>query len=299
MAVLATHKIVIGVVIGIVVVLLVGWLIMWVTGRGSATLTNALMEAVQARSMHTTVDLVMNLPPRLRGQNRPLTLVTVKIDGDVVKSEDRTPELAGTLKIEARGRGNAFFVDGDVRILKDTVAFRLSEFPSLLNPSGSLSEKWTYVNVPFLITNNSEQVRTLIAGLGETAVYEGTTDLDGTRVWRYRVPVEPAQEDTLVNAFVLSVSGNRGLHTLSRFLRANNIESLDFYVDADTEQLRQMAVHFVRPLDGEEPFDFARLTLSFRDFGVATTIDRPPQEVFVRPDVFTPVFGTGEITPIQ
>src|SRR3989344_3154391 len=164
-ATFSNKKVIVLIVVAAVLVVGAGaFALMRALNPGSRVVEQAFAKLAAAPSLHTSAELSINLPERFGSRNRPLTKVDIAIVGDVAR-HDGAPEMAGTLDIEARGRGNAFFTNGDLRIFRDRMAFRLTEFPTLLNPSGSLSEKWTYVTVPLLQTNNGEALRVAAAAL--------------------------------------------------------------------------------------------------------------------------------------
>src|SRR5688572_2275261 len=91
----------------------------------------------QAESFSTTAELTLRLPRLRRGVERPFTEIRATVAGDVRRAESGTAELTGTLYTEAKGRGNVFFADGEIRILENEVLFRLENLPVFLNRSGS------------------------------------------------------------------------------------------------------------------------------------------------------------------
>jgi hypothetical protein len=301
MDITASNKklLVVAVIVGAGLIIGAAWAMTRTLGHGPRTVEQAFIALAEADTLHASTELALNLPQRFRGRTRPLTKVNIAVAGDVARSENGTPELTGTLKGEALGRGNTFFFDGAVSILQDNVAFNLTEFPTLLNPSGSLSNRWTYVPVPLLATNNGSVIKDLLAAVAAQSRYQGRSTVAGVKTLHYSVSVAPEQEDALAAAFAMSASGNRALHTLARLLRANNIDAFDLYINSSSLELTQAKIHFVRPLEGGKTFDFAELTLAFTDYGKPVTIDHPPQQAHVRPEVFGALFGTGEVQALQ
>ena len=300
MAIHFTNKKILVAVGIIVVVVVAGAALMGVKAwnKGPEAVDKAFMKLATADTLHASAELSLNLPDRFRGRRRPLTRVNIAVEGDVARNEAGIPELTGTLKGEGRGSGTSFFFDGVTTLLHDRVAFRLTEFPVLLNPSGSLSNRWTHVNVPLLATHNPQALQGLLSTLAQQADYQGRETLEGTRVAHYSVALTADQEDELVKAFELPTSGNRALHTLARLLRANNVDALDLYINSSNDELTKITVHFVRPLPDGTNYDFANLTLSFTEYGKSVTIETPPEEARVRPEVFSNLFGTGEVQAV-
>lgn len=272
-----------------------------VSKRGAAA--KALTHLAQASSFHTQVELVINLPARFRGQERPFTKTLARLDGDVKKTEDKTPEFTGGLYLEAKGRGNIFFADGQTRILRDRVVFNLDNVPVFLNPSGSLVKKWTKVNTPLLQAKNGEQVREVFQNIMKKATPAGKGPLDeaqgkkGERLARFSIAVTADNEKELIAVLRKSVSGSSAWHTLARLLNANVVK--EFLVWTDGKEIRQIRAHFVRPLSGGKEFDFATLTLRFTDYNKNVAIDAPDTNRIVRPDVFARLFGGGKTEEIK
>lgn len=267
--------------------------------RSSRTVMLALTELGQTDSLHANTVLKLNLPERLGYRQRPFTAVDIVIDGDMQRSDTGVPELAGTVRGEARGLGNTFFVDGDLRLLQDAVSFRLDNLPILLNPSGSLINKWTYVDTPLLVTNNGSNVAQAVAMAASRLTYQGRQTLDGQRLAHYAGQLSAEDEQALADAFRLSASGNQALHVVARLLDAHNVRDFQVWLTPSSRQLHTVQISFVRPLRDGGEFDFATLTLSVNNFGEPATIDRPERKVVVSPGVFSRLFGSGDSMVIQ
>lgn len=259
----------------------------------------------EADSFHTQTELVINLPTLLRGRERPFTKTTIRLEGDVARAEDRTPEFTGTFYLEARGRGNVFFADGQGRILRERVLFNLDNLPVFLNPTGSLVKRWTKVEAPLLTTANGEQVKEALEGIAakaspagkESIPLDGAQGKQGEQLARFTIALSEEDEAALANVFRQAASGNRALHVLARLLDANRVAELVVWTDG--RQLRQIQAHFVRPLEDGSEFDFARLNLRFTDYGKEVAIDAPETKRFVRPDVFARIFGGGNVEEVK
>lgn len=264
-------------------------------GNGKAV-AKAFVNLAQADSFSTKAELTINLPERLRGRERPFTKTTVRLEGDVKRAEDRTPEFTGTMYFDARGRGNVFFADGQGRILRDQVLFNLDNLPVFLNPSGSLVKRWTKVEVPLMQTQNGDQVREALLRVmakatpaGKEAVPFDGAQGKGEQLARFSITLTEEEEKALADVLRQSVSGSRALDVLARLLDANVVKELLVWVG--NGQMRQVRAHFVRPLSGGREFDFARFTLRFTDYGKDVAVDAPEPKLTVRPEVFAKLFG--------
>lgn len=282
------------------------FLIVFGMSRQQTQIVQAIQKLSNADTMHVRAELVINLPARFRGQERPFTKTIARLDGDMKRTEDRTPEFAGSLYLEARGRGNVFFADGQARILRDRVLFHLDNLPVFLNPSGSLVKRWTKVAVPLMQVKDGDQVRETLRGIMAKATPAGKGPLDeargkGERLARFTIRLSPEEEQTLADVLRQSTSGSPALHVLARLLDANVVKELLIWT-GDGE-VRQVRVHFVRPFDstqGEpQEFDFATLTLTFTDYGKEVTIDTPETKWLVRPEVFGRIFGGGKVEEVK
>lgn len=280
-------------------VILVGLVIFLINRQADKNpkiITAAFQNLAQADSFRAKTQLVINLPEKLRNRQRPLTTITVDLDTDL-KNENNYPSLTGLLNMQARGPGNTFYTNGDLRVLADAVMFRLGEFPVLLNPSGNLTGRWTNVSATLLATKNSAEVQAALSDLASSLSYQGRGD---EKNWlRFHGVPSAENEGQLINALRLDASGNHGFNVLARLLAANNIDSLDVWIDGEAQQLRKITAHFVRPLPNDKVFDFATLTLELSDFNKNVTIDRPRAELTVKPAAFSGIFGQGKIEEIK
>lgn len=271
--------------------------IIWQAATGKQrALAASLENFVKTQTYHVDAQLVMDLPTQ-QNRQQPLVSVTFDVNGDVQEQENGQPVFAGTMRSEARGRGMVLFADGQIDLLPNAVAFRLDNLPTLLNPKGNLVEKWTYVDVPPLQTNNADAVRNAFEGLVKHADYVGRGNGDQAKLNQYRVPVSSEDESNLIEVFRQAHSGNRALHVVTRLLRAYDVGSLNVWIDSDKKQLRRVEAVFGVIQDNSFD-DRATLTLSFSDYGKKVIIETPPKELTVRPDVFSRIFGTGEIEQI-
>ena len=282
---------------GAVVVLIAGVLMSRI---GSERLLRRSFENLaEAESFSTNAELTLRLPRLRRGAERPFTEIRTTVSGDVRRAESGTAELTGTLYAEAKGRGNIFFADGDVMISEDEVLFRLDNLPVFLNRSGSLVKRWTRVGAPVLKTSNMSDIQAALEPAVASLARAGTEKIDGERLVRFAGTPAPEVEDALMALVDKGSSGSEAWHVLARLLRANNIDSLEVWVDSSSDEVRRIRAHFVRPLADGRTFDFAYLTLSFRDFGRDVSIDRPEAKLEVQPRAFAKIFGQGEVTELE
>lgn len=287
------------VIVAIGAVIIIGLLLFMRARSNKADLARAFNNLARAQSFHTVAELELSLPVRLRNETRPIVGVTTKVEGDVAY-ENETPVLTGNMYMEARGRGMVLFADGDLRLLPDAVAFNLKNLPALLNPSGSLVEKWTYVNAPVLQTNNREDFRVAMAHMLEGMEYTGRAKIadGGPSLQHFRREVSAEQENILIEVFRQSVSGNRALHIITRLLRTFDVSAFEVWVNPQEKTVAQIRVTFKKPSDAADEFR-SKITLQFSEYGKPVTVDRPKGELTVKPEVFAQIFGGGEIEPIQ
>jgi hypothetical protein len=282
-------------VLAVVVIAVMVW-----SRLGSERLLRGAFENLaEAESFSTEAELTLRLPRLRRGVERPFTDIRAQVAGDVRRAESGTAELTGRLYAEAKGRGNVFFADGDVRILENEVLFNLDNLPVFLNRSGSLVKRWTRVEVPLLKTNNMSDIRGALTPALTSLKRTGTEKIDGERLVRFAGTPSPEAEDRLMALADVSSSGSQAWHVLARLLSANTIESLEVWVDSSSDEVRRIRAHFVRPLRDGRTFDFAYVTLSFKDYGREVAIDRPDTKLQVRPSSFARLLGQGDVEEIK
>ncbi len=273
--------------------LLVILLVIAFSGNGKQrVLGKSLVNFIEAESYHTHAKLDLDLPARV-GQNaqQPLLNMTMEIEGDVLEGDDSQPVFTGTLRNEARGRGMVLFADGELTLLPDAAVFRLDNLPVLLNPKGNLTDKWTYVEVPTLKTNNVEQVTEVLKALIAKAEYVNKDE----GLYHYQIALTGEDEDVLTDVFRQGNSGNRSLNIFARLLRAYEVGSLEVWVDPSGDKLMKIATAFVKPQEGGSFEEKATLTLDFSDYGKKVVVEEPPKELTVQPEVFGRMFGSGDI----
>lgn len=278
-----------------VAVLVVG---LFFIGRSKQTVAREALERfASASAYHAQTTLKLELPPRLRGRERPFTDVTIELDGDVITGQE--PEFTGTLYAEARGRGNIFFADGELRFLSDAAVFRLENLPVLLNPSGSLVKKWTYVGVPILATSNAVDVLGAWANVFADAHYIGKETRDGRTLYHFVVPLSVEQEERLADVLQYSRSASNAWHVVARLLAGTDVRSLDVWVDADSSTLAFIEAAFVIPLTNADPYEYGTLKIALSEYNKPVSVERPPKELTVRPEVFAKLFGSGEVGKLR
>lgn len=282
----------------IVLVALV-WALAAFLGNKDRELAAALKNILGAETLHTKTELVIHLPRRMGTVDRPFTEILFRVDGDMQKASDSTPEVSGQLLVEARGRGNVFFADGDIRILKDEVLFNLENLPVFFDPKGRLIKRWTRVETSLLTSSNGEQIKTALASAATAVKYAGKEKIDDTTVLRFHGALTSEQEEALYQVVRHRASGNQALSVIARLLQANNVDSLDIWVDSSAGEIRRIAAHFARPLSNGNTFDFATLTMDFSDYGQPVTIDHPEAKGRVQPQVFGRILGSGDFEEIQ
>ena len=262
-------------------------------------LQQAAAQLAQAVSAHVQVEYVMHLPERLRDSKRPFTEVAVTIDGDIGRGEEASV-MTGTLAGELTGPGNTFFFNGELRILSDAVAFHLSEFPILLNPTQSLVNKWTYVPSILLPTKNAADIQASLGQALQSFAYRGSAQtLDGRKAWQYTGQLTADQEQALADVLRHEASGNQGWDTLARLLDANEARNITLLLDPANRTLIGASIDFVRPLSNGDTFEVASLALAVSDYNTSVTVDRPEQEATARPEVFSKLFGTAEAVDVE
>lgn len=258
--------------------------------NGKKELSAALGNFLDAETYHAKVGLEMALPVRVPNREQPFKQVDMRLDGDVAEKETGA-EFSGRLYAEARGRGNVFFADGDIRMFEDATAFRLENLPVLLNPSGSLVEKWTYVDASLLRVNNQDEILARIGEILQKA--EKGKDEDGIQWWL--VPAGEAEENMVIEAIRPGVSGSEAWGVLTRILRAYDVKTLVLAVDKENKELRQAVMIAGEKSENGEISDKVKLTLEFSEYGKEVMVERPPQEATAKREVFGRVFGSGEL----
>lgn len=258
----------------------------------------ALAEVSTAQTMHVKAELTLHLPERLKGKPRPFTQVVSRVEGDVARGEGGTPELTGMVRVEATGKGTLFFAEGEARILREAVGFKLHDLPLLLNPSGNLIDKWTYVDSSLLTMKEPAEAQAALQQTFSRLTYTGRERVAGESLKRFDGTLTEDEEQPLAIALSREQSGNPGLDVIARLLEAHKLKRMSVWVGSQKE-LRRVELNFVHPLQRGGEFDFATLTLTFTNYGKPVTIDRPAKQLTVRPEVFARLFGTGDVEEVQ
>lgn len=270
------------------------WFVISTVGGSKAAL-KAFQKVADAKSFHAVIELELRLPESLKGKERPVQKIVFYSDQDIVHEGDRF-DTVGTLDVDAIGRGMVLFATGDIRIFPDRVAFRLDEIPTLLNPSRSLMKKWTYVNSSLLSTVNKEEMgialRNFFTGWAKVDV-PSDNKKEGRRFIR---EVTPEQERILAEVFRQGRSGNKATNVVSRLLLAYEVKSVEVWIPQRSNDSMELIVEFVHPVRKKEG---ATLRIALSDYGKKVILSNPPKELTVRPEVFSRLFGSGEISSLE
>lgn len=299
---LRNHQKVLVVVGGLLIVGLLVWVGSQKRLRDSADVSavwnQSLDQLRSADAWHASVELALDLGDAI-SQERVIRDVVFAVEGDVRRAADETPELAGTFKIEGKGRGNIFFADGDVQLLHDRILFYLDNVPQLLNPSGSLAERWTLVESSILRTRNTAAIREALLLIAPAFSYEGTEEISGSTALRFTGDLTADQEEQLYEMLRQRSSGSPAWQVVARLLQANDISAVTFWIDEDTREFRQAKVSFERVLDEEEARHFATLTVLFTDYNVPVSFTEVEPSARVNPSIFSRLFGSGDLTSVD
>jgi hypothetical protein len=258
------------------------------------TVAAAWSKLQAAHSAHIATALAINLPTQQqKDQARPIIDVAIRTQGDSNWADKLT--YAGDFTIEAKGRGMQLSTDGDIRLLPDKVAFNLHNLPTLLNPSGSLLNKWTIVNsTPFKITN-AEEVTPALKTFFDNWVYKGDDNIHGP-AHHYTKDVSDDEAKALQNTFSQHKSGSAGLNIIARLLQNFAIDQADAWVGRDNQQLQRLSIHFKK---NESKDQQASLQFDLSDYGKQVAVDAPQEELNVKPEVFEQLFGTGNVGSVK
>lgn len=285
--------------------LLVVGLLVWVGSQkrvensmeGAVVWNKAIDQLRDADTWHTTVELALDLG-EVATEARAIRDVVIAIEGDVRRAADETPELAGAFKIEGKGRGNIFFADGDVQILHDRALFYLNNVPQLLNPSGSLIERWTLADSSVLQTDNTAAIRAVLGSIVSGFSYDGKEKVADRMALKFTGDLTVEQEEQLYEVLNQRASGSPAWQVMARLLQANDVSAVTIWIDDKTQEFRQAQVLFERTLDGEAARHFATLTVSFTDYNAPVSFAEVEPTARVNPNIFTRLFGTGQLTSV-
>lgn len=283
----------------VVAVIILAGILFWVNARRDAvkTVSAALRQLDTAPTYHVRAEFKASLPVQSVNRARPFTEVKGHIEGDVKKTDQGTPELTGQLYGELRGSGALFFTDGEIRIGENVTAFRLENLPVFFNPSRTLVNKWTHVDSHVLATRNGDAIRENLGTLIQSVAPVGKEKVEGETWLRFRVKPTPAQEEDLIKVLQQSVSGNDAWNVIARLLYNLDARQIDFWVDADSHELRRIATVFGRPNRQGRFIRRTVIDLRFSEYGKEVEFAIPDKQLSVRSSVFGRLFGTGEIIP--
>lgn len=266
--------------------------------QGRDAIEEAIANVIAANSYHAMAELVLDLP----SQRNPAQLIDVvmRAEGDIQETENDTL-FGGNLFIEAKGRGLVLFTEGELRIMPASVAFKLNSLPALLNPEGTLTDKWTYVDTDTLRSTNTLEINQLLIDVGSSLQRRGPERIPGTEQQgiHYQGQLTQEQEDVLVAALRQPTSNSKAWNVVARLLRAFDARVVDVWIDEEENpQLRRVAVTFENPeVQNDDPE--ATLILAFSDFGKEVNIEAPEREITVSPEVFARLFGEGDVRVLE
>lgn len=261
-------------------------------------LERAVANLVAASSYHTETELTLDLPSRQSPAQ--LVDVTMKLEGDVKETENDSL-FAGDLFIEAKGRGLVLFTEGQLRALPDTVAFRLDSLPALLNPEGTLAEKWTHVDTSVLRSNNTDDINQTLLDTANTMLRRQVEEIPGAdeEGMHYQGQLTAEQEEALIDVMRQGVSGSPVWNVIARLLRSYDVRVVDAWVrEKGTPELRRLVVEFESPQAEGSEDPVAVLTMNFSDFGKDVEVQLPEEEIAVSPEVFGRLFGEGDLDAV-
>jgi hypothetical protein len=285
----------------IIVGLIGGAVVWWLTrARPQAVLADSLENFLAAETFAVRSELDLDLPLTLQGRPRPLNKVAVIIGGDMRRGEEGVQEFAGTVRAEARGSGVVLFTAGNLTVLKDRVIFKLDDFPALLNPSGSLIGKWTHVETPVFTTHNPEAIQEVVGELISHLQYVGKDAVPGKEseggYAHFYGQLEGERAVRLAHVLDERSSGNKTLNIIARLLYSFELRGIDVWVDRPSRSVAAVQLAFAAPEEAASGRG-ATLRVAFSDYGKLVTVDTPPQERRVRPEVFAPLFNQGRLQP--
>jgi hypothetical protein len=291
------------IIAGAVVVLLLAGIGIWNKAHSNlgsmapqqqkAAVTTALTNLFKAHTYHLATNLTLNLSSAVNNKLRPFPHIVITTNGDV--SQGSLTVFIGTLNISAQGQGNTLSSHGELRALPKATAFKLAEIPLLLNPSGNLVNKWTYVPTPLLNVTDSQNIMSSFTNIVQRLSYGGTDKIDGQEAVRFSGSVTPDQQKTLAAVLSSSASGSPVLDQLSRILSVSTIKNLSVWTDSRASKVQKIEVDFTKSGGNSTSNDFATLTLAFSDYGKAVKADNAPVQLTVKPEAFAQFFGGSQI----
>ncbi len=270
-------------------------------GSEQKVLAESLQKVVSGTPLHSTTTLDLDLPARKGGRNL-LVDVTIKTEGDLSKRENELA-YAGDLHIEAKGQGTIFFANGDIRILPDSTVFRLDELPSILNPTGSLLNKWTRVNTSLLKAEHKENFSTAVASLAQRVTAKEEQPMPGGTkdMLYYRGSLSPDDEEALIKTFELKESHSQALNVIARLLKGFDAKDIEIWVDKGEKEVRFVRIQFTQPGQADRTSQPRTATLAFAlsDYGKQVQVETPKEDITVRPEIFARLFGEGQVTSLE
>lgn len=261
------------------------------------TIEQVFDQLEKADSLHAEAALLLHLPGQ-QNEETLLQIVTFDVAGDAKRNEDGMYEFVGDGSIEAQGRGTTLTTKGSIDFLSDAVVFRLSEIAALLNPSGSLQDKWTYVSATPLKIKNMEAVMAVRDFFVNHLVDKGEEDAGGQVLNRFDVSLTDQLKGELQQLLSQSTTGSSALGVVSRLLRAYDVKDMSLWVDPNSLEVVRWGAEFVESVNDEKQ-QAAIIVISLTDYGKDVVIERPPEEENVDSQIFADLFRTGEVQEVK
>ena len=265
-------------------------------GDPETNLRQAITKLSEAETLRFDGNLTLSLPARPDGTSRPFNVVEARMRGDARQVNDkRDYEMQGRIYLEAKGRGNSIFSDGQIILLDDKTLFNLEELPALLNPGMSLTGKWVKVPGAMAHTNNPMQVFNGLMDASSSWEYQKEETWKGRRVLVYQGALPSQVEKDLAAMWQQSASGNRGLGVLARLMNTSDVKIVEIRVDTKSQELVEIKAIFDRETTNGSREEAAVVSLGFSDYGKAVDIAEPEASVELDPQLFKSLFGAGEL----
>lgn len=253
------------------------WRLSWPNDR--AAVPRAVSKLLAEPNLHAKISLDINLP---QASATAFPKWAVVADG-TIRRANGAPEFVGRLTSRAEGPGNIIYADGEVKLLSRATFFRLENVPAMLKAPARLMNKWTYVEKAALAASNPDEIKQSIERLADKVVPRGKITQGGQKYFRYTI--EPDQEAAarLVEALSLEKSDNRVFDAIARTLRANEVKSMEIWLDGAKRDMAQLLVT-VGPAQADAS---ATLAVEFKRDGLSGDSGEPLAELSVKPEIFS------------
>jgi len=238
-------------------------------------------QIAQADTFRTVTKFYMAMPEET-AEGGSVPLVFADLDGGVRRGENGI-ELAGDMAIEVREGGKGLYMDGDVRLLHDAVALKFNEVPVGSEIKEALTNRWTYVPTALLKDTNNGNFQQALDILAANVSYVGIEELDGKDTYRFRSKFASEDEQLILTALQQGEADNPSVKTITKILTAFDIDTVDLFIDRGG-RLREIKTLFALPEDKSKPA--AVWSTKFSDYDKPVDIDRPPQQLTVKPELF-------------